>query len=91
MHSLIHKIIYNCRDASYITVQKEFSRASYLQRFRLYLHMLICKPCRIFDKQIVEISTKMKEISCNQENHENFYKMDHDCKARISKDLDHPK
>jgi len=81
-------MIYNCRDASFIAVQKELSKISLLKRIRLRLHLLMCKPCRLFEEHILDLSGKMKDISGYYEGHKNFHLMDAECKVRISKALD---
>ena len=81
-------MIYTCRDASYIVVQKELSNVGIFVRLRLKLHLLMCKPCSLFEKHIIELSGKMKDISCYHEGHKNFHSMDSKSKNRISRHLD---
>jgi hypothetical protein len=45
------KIMISCKEATMLSVQKAEINISLSNRARLFVHLLICQYCRLFDKQ----------------------------------------
>jgi hypothetical protein len=45
------KIMITCKEATMLSVQKAEVSLSFSDRFKLFVHLLICQYCRLFDKQ----------------------------------------
>lgn len=40
-----------CKEATMLSVQKAEINLSFQDRFRLFVHLLVCQYCRLFNKQ----------------------------------------
>jgi hypothetical protein len=69
------KLMITCKEATMLSVQKVEVSLSFSDRFRLFVHLLICQYCRLFDKQNKMIDRllsnwktdrKLSEIDKNQ-------------------------
>ncbi|PKL84319.1 MAG: hypothetical protein CVV24_00480 [Ignavibacteriae bacterium HGW-Ignavibacteriae-3] len=45
------KILITCEEASFISVRKEEKNLPLGEKIKLFIHLLICKFCRLFNKQ----------------------------------------
>lgn len=45
------KTIFNCRQATYLSVKREEGTVTLLERVKLGYHLLYCEPCRRFIQQ----------------------------------------
>jgi hypothetical protein len=45
------KLMISCKEATMFSVQKAMINLSFSDRFRLFVHLLVCQYCRLFDKQ----------------------------------------
>ena len=45
------KLMITCKEATMLSVQKAEINLSFSDRFRLFIHLIICQYCRLFDKQ----------------------------------------
>lgn len=45
------KIMITCKEATMLSVQKAEIKLSLQDRFKLFIHLLVCQYCRLFDKQ----------------------------------------
>ncbi|MBT1688009.1 hypothetical protein [Dawidia soli] len=48
---LFKKTVYNCKQATLLSLKKEAGAASWWERFKLWYHLLRCDPCRNFIQQ----------------------------------------
>ena len=48
---LFKKIVFNCKQATLLSLKKEEGIISVNERLKLYYHLLYCKYCRRFAKQ----------------------------------------
>ncbi len=46
-----NKLMITCKEATMLSVQKAEINLSFSDRFRLFVHLMICQYCRLFDKQ----------------------------------------
>jgi len=79
----IHKIIYSCEEASKLVVQKADGKLSQLQKFRIWLHLQICGPCKKFEIQNEWIDKQIHKIGHNAEN----ATLSEEQKERIAKNI----
>lgn len=59
---------FGCKDASYLNTKSDYADLKFSEKFLYFFHLLICKYCRRFVKQIARIETLIKSGS-NQSNH----------------------
>lgn len=45
------KLMITCKEATMLSVQKAEIKLPFSDRIRLFIHLLICQYCRLFDKQ----------------------------------------
>jgi hypothetical protein len=55
-------ILLTCKEVSLAFARGEFSTASSWTRFRLRMHLLICRQCRRFQKQLGLIEEALKTV-----------------------------
>ncbi|WP_304131332.1 hypothetical protein [Ignavibacterium album] len=60
------KLLINCKEATMLSVQKAEINLSFTDRMRLFIHLLICQYCRLFDKQIKMIDTILSTWNTNK-------------------------
>ena len=46
-----NKLMITCKEATMLSVQKVEINLSFSDRMRLFIHLLVCQYCRLFDKQ----------------------------------------
>jgi hypothetical protein len=56
------KTVFNCKQATLLSLKKEEGKASVLERLKLFYHLLYCIYCRRFIKQSAIINHIGKEI-----------------------------
>lgn len=54
------KFIITCKEATMISVQKAEINVSLKDKLRLYMHLVICQYCRLFEKQNKVIDNLLK-------------------------------
>jgi hypothetical protein len=45
------KVLYNCREATLLSIKKEEGKITPLERLKLSYHLMFCDPCRRFIDQ----------------------------------------
>jgi len=60
--SYLKKIIYNCKQATYLIEKKSIKRLSLREAVELRIHLFGCSFCRIFNKQSHVINNMVKEL-----------------------------
>ncbi len=76
-----------CKEASQLTSRALDNKLSFRERFALKLHLLICKYCKRFDKQLQKLNRAISSMNKNIENDTNI-KLPSEAKARIVKSLE---
>jgi hypothetical protein len=46
-----NKLMISCKEATLITIKKAEINVSFYDKLRLFIHLIICKYCRLFEKQ----------------------------------------
>jgi len=60
--SHLKKIIYNCKQATYLIEKKSAQRLSFRETVELRIHLYGCSFCRLFSKQSAVINNMVKEL-----------------------------
>lgn len=60
---LFRKVVFNCKQATMLSLKKEEGKISLNERLKLYYHLLFCKVCRNFIRQSHDINHSGKSIS----------------------------
>jgi len=60
--SHLKKIIYNCKQATYLIEKKSVQRLSFRETVELRIHLYGCSFCRLFSKQSAVINHMVKEL-----------------------------
>lgn len=60
MQTYLHKILNNCAEVSYHSLQKNEVQFSLRQRLEMKIHITFCKCCRNFIKQSNILDRKLK-------------------------------
>jgi hypothetical protein len=63
--SYLKKIIYNCKQATYLIEKKSITRLSFREAIELRIHLYGCSFCRLFSKQSQVINNMVKELFRN--------------------------
>ncbi len=61
--SLIHKSVYTCQEASELIVKRHEQKLTRTQRFKLWLHLIICKACKQFEIQNSWIDKQLHKLA----------------------------
>lgn len=59
---LFKKTVFNCQQATFLSMKKEEGRITFFENFKLSYHLLYCDPCRRFIEQSGRINQTGKEI-----------------------------
>lgn len=62
MKVILKSFMITCLEATMFVSQKEESKLSLRDQFKLYIHNSICKFCRLFEKQNKFLILQMKHI-----------------------------
>jgi hypothetical protein len=60
--SNLKKIIYNCKQATFLIEKKSIKRLNFREAIELRIHLLGCSFCRLFSKQSGVINDMVQEL-----------------------------
>ena len=63
--SNLKKIIYNCKQATFLIEKKSIKRLSFRETVELRIHLYGCSFCRLFSKQSKVINEMVQELFHN--------------------------
>ena len=63
--SYLKRIIYNCKQATYLIEKRSVGRISFRETIELRIHLFGCGFCRLFSKQSHVINEMVKELFRN--------------------------
>ena len=78
---LIDKILISCKQATYLHEKKEEGRLDGAEQFGLWVHLLYCKFCRLFIKQVEQLEVSTRRFKQN----DHAFKLSPERKARLEK------
>jgi predicted anti-sigma-YlaC factor YlaD len=81
---LIDKILINCKQATYLHEKKKEGKLDAMERFGLWVHLLYCKFCRLFIKQVEQLESATRKFYQNTER----FNLTPERKAEIQKAFD---
>jgi hypothetical protein len=58
----LKKIIYNCKQATFLIEKKSFGKISFREMTELRIHLFGCSFCRLYGKQSLIINNMVKEL-----------------------------
>lgn len=60
------KLFITCREATMFSIKKEERSLPFSERIKLFLHLIICEFCRLFDRQHIFLSLQIKNLHTNE-------------------------
>ena len=60
-------LMITCKEATLFISKKEEKKLSVSERFKLFIHLLICKFCKFFYRQNQFLAVEMKQLHTNAE------------------------
>ena len=60
------KLFITCREATMFSIMKEERSLPFSERIKLFIHLLICEFCRLFERQHKFISLQMKNLHTHE-------------------------
>jgi hypothetical protein len=82
----LKKIIYNCKQATLLSLKKEEGRASVKERIQLWVHLLYCVFCRRFVQQSKHINHAMHHLA-QQQGQQPVHQLPESLKATLQQQL----
>jgi hypothetical protein len=61
----LKKIIFNCKQATFLIEKKSFGKLSFREMIELRIHLFGCSFCRLYGKQSRTINNMVKELFRN--------------------------
>lgn len=55
-----NKIFQNCNEANICCDKTQYNEASFLEKIKLNIHLILCKACRKYSKQNIKLSKLVK-------------------------------
>lgn len=65
---LVEKIVISCKQATYLHEKKKEGKLDGIERFGLWFHLLYCKFCKLFVKQVEQIESMARKFYKRNEN-----------------------
>lgn len=78
---LMKSLMISCEKATFLISKKEEGKLTTKERMILFIHLAMCKFCKLFEKQSAFISTETKHFYSAAE-------LTHEDKIRIEKSLE---
>jgi hypothetical protein len=84
--SYLKRIIYNCKQATYLIEKKSVGSISFRETIELRIHLFGCGFCRLFSKQSHVINEMVKELFRSSE--EPSARLDDDFKKELQERIE---
>lgn len=55
----------SCEEASHICTKTQYKEATFLEKLKLRLHLLVCKTCAAFSKKNTQLTTLCEKAQLN--------------------------
>ena len=81
---LIDKIMISCKQATYLHEKKKEGKLDLAERFGLWVHLLYCKFCNLFIKQVEQLESAARKFYQNTTS----YHLSSERKAGLQKAFD---
>jgi len=60
--SELHRIIYNCRQATFLIEKRQIKSLTIRERIELKIHLAGCSVCKVFQQQSIVINRLVKDM-----------------------------
>jgi hypothetical protein len=60
--SILNKMIISCKEATYLHQKKQEGKLQRMERFGMWFHLLYCKFCKLFIKQVEILETASHKL-----------------------------
>ncbi|TSD65059.1 hypothetical protein FFF34_012015 [Inquilinus sp. KBS0705] len=60
--SELKKIIYNCKQATFLIEKRMLGRITFRERIELHIHLLGCNVCKLYGRQSQKINQMIKHL-----------------------------
>ncbi len=60
------KLFITCKEATMFSIKREERSLPFSERIKLFIHLLICEFCRLFDRQHKFISLQLKNLHAHE-------------------------
>lgn len=57
----------NCKEATQVAIEKEYRALGWKEKINFYFHIMMCTPCKIFNRQMPLIAAMFKNSPRNLE------------------------
>ncbi len=84
------KIMINCKEATFLYSKSLETKLHFANKFRLKIHLMMCKHCRHFSHQVKEIETIVQKETQFYEKEIEYYLSDNQ-KVEIKNELEQEK
>lgn len=84
---LFKKTVYNCRQATLLSIKREEGNITVHERIKLWYHLLACDPCRNFIRQSAQINRAGKKLQEMLSEHPPF-RLSDTIRMRIQAEID---
>lgn len=74
---MVNKINITCKQASFLMNKKQETPISYFEKLRLYIHIIKCKTCKIYQRQLFAL---LKMVSKKEKK---LYLLDNQSKSKL--------
>jgi len=82
--SFLNKIMISCKQATYLYEKKKEGKLDAPERFGLWVHLLYCRFCRLFIRQVEQIESAAHKFYQNTER----FRLPGDKKVALQKAFD---
>ena len=82
----LKKIIYNCKQATFLIEKKSFSKLSFREMIELRVHLYGCSFCRLYKKQSRVINDMVQELFRSSKYTE--FRLDDDFKKELQERIE---
>jgi hypothetical protein len=62
MKKMMQKIMLSCKQATFLSANKGHKKMKWLQLMQHEMHLLVCKHCKLFDKQSQQIDKAINKV-----------------------------
>lgn len=56
LSKITHKLFLSCKEATYLIELKNNNSINLIKRFRLSIHLCICKICSVYNKKVIALN-----------------------------------
>jgi hypothetical protein len=81
--STLKKIIYNCKQATFLIEKKALNKISFREELELRIHLFGCSMCKLYGKQSMAINDMVRQLFKDATAEAGTYTLDEDYKKQL--------